>query len=170
MKSAFVSSDVRSANVTALRYMRNRPRPDTPTRNVMRVLYARLFPELSLCGSIGSQRTALRRAVGWTYAVGCLLGPLVFFGAIVLRSSIPGFQKILNPWGIIALGVVSGLGGAGAVWCARRGIRRSLWRQLGERGIPICVCCGYDLRGQTSHCCPECGATIERLRPDRRGS
>ncbi|MHC4442141.1 MAG: hypothetical protein ACYTF1_01565 [Planctomycetota bacterium] len=36
----------------------------------------------------------------------------------------------------------------------------SLRRQLNEMGIPICVNCGYDLRGQKDNRCPECGTTF----------
>jgi hypothetical protein len=35
--------------------------------------------------------------------------------------------------------------------------RRSLREQLVERGVPICLDCGYDLRGQVEPRCPECG-------------
>ena len=39
----------------------------------------------------------------------------------------------------------------------RAGWQRSLRRQLVERGVPICLACGYDLRGQLEPRCPECG-------------
>ncbi|MBN1347708.1 MAG: hypothetical protein JXQ73_33785 [Phycisphaerae bacterium] len=51
----------------------------------------------------------------------------------------------------------------GAMWpffmvlVLRSKVRVSLRRQLVERGIPICIRCGYDLRGQTEPRCPECG-------------
>lgn len=32
---------------------------------------------------------------------------------------------------------------------------------LGERGLPGCLACGYDLRGNVSGVCPECGAGVE---------
>ncbi|HEY3241815.1 MAG TPA: hypothetical protein VGM03_00560 [Phycisphaerae bacterium] len=47
-------------------------------------------------------------------------------------------------------------------WLGRRTIRRSLRRSLNERGQAICVPCGYDLTGNTSGRCPECGASIQR--------
>lgn len=37
----------------------------------------------------------------------------------------------------------------------------SLRRQLRDRGIPLCMGCGYDLRGQIEPRCPECGRPIE---------
>jgi hypothetical protein len=39
----------------------------------------------------------------------------------------------------------------------RRPYRRFLRRRLGELGLPTCVGCGYDLRGQVVPRCPECG-------------
>jgi uncharacterized paraquat-inducible protein A len=35
--------------------------------------------------------------------------------------------------------------------------RRSLREQLVARGMQLCLHCGYDLRGQVSPRCPECG-------------
>ena len=42
----------------------------------------------------------------------------------------------------------------------RRRIQRSLWRQLTECGVPCCIKCGYDLTGNVSGVCPECGERI----------
>ena len=42
----------------------------------------------------------------------------------------------------------------------RRAIHRSLWRWIAEHGIPCCVSCGYDLTGNSSAKCPECGKAI----------
>ena len=39
----------------------------------------------------------------------------------------------------------------------RRSIQRNLRRQLIASGVPICIRCGYDLRGQEDARCPECG-------------
>lgn len=35
-------------------------------------------------------------------------------------------------------------------------------KQLNDLGIPVCVRCGYDLRGQLDHRCPECGTEFEK--------
>jgi hypothetical protein len=43
----------------------------------------------------------------------------------------------------------------------RRNIQRSLRSQLIERGTPICLECGYDLRGQIESRCPECGTAFD---------
>lgn len=56
--------------------------------------------------------------------------------------------------------------GAGAAFLPliifQRRIRRDLRRQLFEQGRPICVPCGYDLTGNDSGRCPECGWRIGR--------
>jgi len=46
-------------------------------------------------------------------------------------------------------------------------IRRSLRRTLVNRGVPICIPCGYDLRGQDKAACPECGAPFDPKLLDR---
>jgi hypothetical protein len=40
-------------------------------------------------------------------------------------------------------------------------VQRSLREQLVERGVPLCLTCGYDLRGQIDPRCPECGTPCE---------
>lgn len=41
-------------------------------------------------------------------------------------------------------------------------LRRHLREQLRERGVPICVACGYDTRSSTTPRCPECGSFDEQ--------
>ena len=43
------------------------------------------------------------------------------------------------------------------IWLVRRRITGNLRRLLTERGSPTCLICGYDLTGNTSGVCPECG-------------
>jgi len=44
---------------------------------------------------------------------------------------------------------------------ARRGIERHLRTRLLAAGVPVCMHCGYDLRGQTQARCPECGRAFD---------
>ena len=46
------------------------------------------------------------------------------------------------------------------LFCRRR-IAMDLRRQLIEKGEPICLQCGYDLTGNLTGSCSECGAAIE---------
>ncbi len=43
----------------------------------------------------------------------------------------------------------------------RKTIRRVIWRVLADNDIACCVGCGYDLTGNASGVCPECGARNE---------
>jgi hypothetical protein len=49
---------------------------------------------------------------------------------------------------------------------------REFRKLLCEQGIPICLHCGYDLRGQTDPRCPECGRPFDPtlLRPVEKGA
>ena len=60
----------------------------------------------------------------------------------------------------------------GLEWFWRHRLRRFLRRQLLDRGIAICLKCGYDLRGQTEPRCPECGTPfgVELIRPSQPGN
>lgn len=59
---------------------------------------------------------------------------------------------------ILPLLVLALLGTAGLV---RRSTRRGLREQLSKTGFPICIDCGYDLTGNASGRCPECGLEFE---------
>ncbi|MCB9854113.1 MAG: hypothetical protein H6818_00390 [Phycisphaerales bacterium] len=43
----------------------------------------------------------------------------------------------------------------------RRSIQRHLRRRLIASGVPICLHCGYDLRGLQDARCPECGRSFD---------
>ncbi len=46
-------------------------------------------------------------------------------------------------------------------WWYRRPIQRCLREELVDRGIPICLECGYDIQGQIEPRCPECGTPFD---------
>lgn len=46
------------------------------------------------------------------------------------------------------------------VWGFHRKFRRALRRECARRGVPICVECAYDLTGNVSGRCPECGHVV----------
>ena len=63
---------------------------------------------------------------------------------------------------LIVLVLVGVLIGASLVFLENRflfrnQLQRCLREQLLERGVPICLVCGYDLRGQIDPRCSECG-------------
>jgi hypothetical protein len=47
------------------------------------------------------------------------------------------------------------------IWFFRREIQRRLRLQLLQEGVPICIDCGYQLRGLTEPRCPECGKPFD---------
>ena len=51
------------------------------------------------------------------------------------------------------------------IWLVRRGITRNLRLELTKRGLPTCLACGYDLTGNVSGVCPECGTNSARKTP-----
>lgn len=93
-----------------------------------------------------------------------LLGYTLGVGVLVLAILIS-----LRPWLSIPSsmfgGIVGGVtGGSGMVvltWFWRHRCQRFLRQQLIASGIPICLKCGYDLRGQTEPRCPECGTPFD---------
>jgi hypothetical protein len=70
------------------------------------------------------------------------------------------------PWRVVWLAAVASGGwslflilGLNLAW--RRTWTLELRKVLRQRGIPICLHCGYDLRGLTEARCPECGNPFE---------
>jgi len=42
----------------------------------------------------------------------------------------------------------------------KRRLQRHLRRELNDAGVPICINCGYQLTGNISGTCPECGTAV----------
>lgn len=76
----------------------------------------------------------------------------------VARGIVPAGLVIFLAFAFVIVGVASGIQ---FFW--RGPIRRGIRKELISRGIPICIECGYDLRGQTEPRCPECGRHFERM-------
>jgi len=98
-----------------------------------------------------------------------------FVGAVLVAYLMARFRPVwdlLNPFG--AWGTVLAFVAAFAVTLPaaaalgrllygirlRTRLRRELRKQLSDRGVLICLKCGYDLRGATSPRCSECGYCI----------
>jgi hypothetical protein len=97
--------------------------------------------------------------------VGNLVGHLLERALAACRLLPPSIAG--NVQGFVAGGVLVLLllDGYDMLW--RRPALRLLRRRLNELGRPVCVQCGYDLRGQTEARCPECGASFD---PDLAGT
>lgn len=128
---------------------------------MMNALWLWMFPELRRAES-ERERVALRSAAirsrEYTLAALALCG-----GFLVVEIVLLGWCKL---WAVshpffVSLVVIMPSGlivSLGPLLIVRSRARRRLRRELYARGIPICVACGYDLRGQTESRCPECGA------------
>jgi len=90
----------------------------------------------------------------YTVVVG-LITPLTL---IALRGY---FSLPSGVFGGLVGGVTGGTGAIALNWLWRHRCRRFLRSELIARGVPICLPCGYDLRGQNDPRCPECGATFD---------
>lgn len=67
----------------------------------------------------------------------------------------PGWPRIVP---MVILGGVGGFGFAAVLWIVQRHLmQRYLWQRLPH----LCNQCGYDLTGNTSGRCPECGQSMQ---------
>ena len=121
------------------------------------------FPELELFDDPQQRREALSRArqmvfdqvgrkpqyVTFLVTVIALLGFLISLICLFGRPTMWAFALIPI--------VASGATVLAVQYIFRRPIRQHLRRQLNDAGVPVCMQCGYNLAGNTSGRCPECG-------------
>ena len=89
-----------------------------------------------------------------------LYGPLFFAMFLILNAFVePRWLQVA----IASLlgGGIGLLGSTAMLLLTRRPMRHALRRELLALGIPICLACGYDLTGNESGVCPECGSAPE---------
>lgn len=131
-----------------------------------------LGTDAALFGNKAEARRALRAVRlqhWWVYGLGII--SVVVLGRIVLHwlRSTNWISALIHQgiprWVLCLVAVVFGLMLYGVnliiVWLFRHRMRRHLHRQLRVRGVPVCEVCGYDMRGNTSGLCPECGVRNE---------
>ena len=126
----------------------------------------RIVPELELLDDLGARdeiwnfvrRCKHRRILYWLGAP-IWLGPLVwtlsFVGSAVVSRS--GSQLVVTLCIAVLCSQVIGWWEFGSYWLLRKRIARLVRVQLLERGVRVCLECGYDLRAHEQMRCPECG-------------
>jgi predicted RNA-binding Zn-ribbon protein involved in translation (DUF1610 family) len=130
---------------------------------------AKRYPELLLFPNDETRSTAMRRAEispmrsPFFWIVSFALGSLMIVATLLILKEIRFVEWPLPPYirtipiGALVGGVVTYV----VVRSTRHLVRRSLRLQLQEMSIPVCLHCGYDLRGQVDPRCPECGQPFD---------
>ncbi|MFO0838851.1 MAG: hypothetical protein U1D55_10015 [Phycisphaerae bacterium] len=128
-------------------------------------------PELEHAETIFDRHDMLRRAYAdrRVRRVRGLLHGLCGVGLAVAMWCAMPLGALLFPT-LIAITLFGGAGVfAGELLLVREPLRRVLREHLIARGVPICIRCGYDLRGQVGARCPECGERLTLLVAKLRG-
>ena len=129
---------------------------------ILRRVRLLLFPELGRFESTNQQRDAWNRAelaVMRRYWIVGILATVAIFWLLVGDVT----DRLPNSIGVViraSLIVLSALIWTVLALAFRKTVQRSLREQLADHGIPICIKCGYDLRGSKERC-PECGEAFE---------
>jgi hypothetical protein len=147
------------------------PCPSTGLRT-RKSLYVRLYPELAVLDSAEERARVLRasntevlrghkRQILGVACIACLLllSLCYFLSKTRMGLAFAPIAAAFLAWAAILA----------IFWILHKPIRRSLRRQLRQQGVPICVECGYDLQGNESGRCPECGTPVrgrEKAKPD----
>jgi hypothetical protein len=132
-------------------------------------LYWRLssLPELGHL-TPDQRRRLIRRHVGrwWPRMLARSLA-LGFIGAVLLVFMLGMVGALADATGPLFVGGFCTLCTAASVFlyqiqmrAIRVDLHRFLKRAFHDGGLPVCLCCGYDLRGIERPTCPECGASV----------
>ncbi len=126
----------------------------------------RSFPELALCPTPPDREEAERIIRHKLSSEGFWIGlSMVNVGAAVLLSA-NGILTISSLWWMASIAVTANLlafaiRAVGIATFVKPDVHSLLRRRLNQLGVRICLNCGYDLRAQTEHRCPECGHATE---------
>jgi hypothetical protein len=129
-------------------------------------LHSWLYPELLLFPTDDARKRAARRATKeiflksprvWLAGIALVAVFEACFFLLLLSNVIPGSAKpFVIPFVMIAF---SSVGGIWIIFPISK-YRRFLRQRLSEEGIPIYIECSYDLTGNASGICPECGTPV----------
>ena len=122
----------------------------------------RRFPELARLET-SEQRVAVYNlaqfSLGWRRHAGTYF---VLVLVLVLTAAVIMFSGLMARWRSAYPVIWIGLGAGALVWgfdwyVVRFPTRRAIRAELNRRSLPVCMRCAYDLTGNTSGVCPECG-------------
>jgi len=128
-----------------------------------------LFPEL-LYYETAKDRAELWRTCYWRFfrRVRWKLVLALLFVSTALHVGFRLAAGQLRPWvggaisdsslNLLVSGIGGGFFGLFLLWIIQKVMRIELRKELNVRGFHVCMSCGYDLRGQETPRCPECGA------------
>jgi len=127
-------------------------------------LSERILPELTLLEPGPERQRMFQQAVNGprtrVAAILVVVGPT---GLFILWDKL--VASIPSSWSLYLMLMLYLLGLGAAIWFTRRGIRRRLREQLAKKGVPVCIPCGYNLTGNESGVCPECGTPMQKSGP-----
>ncbi len=126
---------------------------------------ARWAPELLCCRSDDERQeltgrfSALSPVILWLIWL-IPLATLTIVGDLVIPAWMHRFwfRFLLFNLAIVAIGLMF-------LYLRIRPFRRFLRHQLHARGVPICLHCGYNLTGNVTAVCPECGTPAAPAQP-----
>ncbi|MDM8006961.1 MAG: hypothetical protein QUV05_12555 [Phycisphaerae bacterium] len=130
---------------------------------------SRWFPELALFDDEAERKAVLKRL--WRQllrrkqyrlsllAISVCSVFVLAFASPLARHLFPVVPHLLMTTLIGA--AAGGCFGLAIQLCWRKPCQRYLREQLAAKGVPICIECGYDLRGQVDPRCPECGTAFD---------
>ena len=123
-------------------------------------LSERILPELTLLEPGPERQRMFQQAVnGPRTLVAAFLVVVGPTGLFVLWDKL--VASIPSSWSLYLMFMLYLLGLGAAIWFMRRGIRRRLREQLAKKGVPVCIPSGYNLTGNESGVCPECGTAMQ---------
>ena len=106
------------------------------------------------------QKEQMKKPRFWIVLLAYTAGVGLFLSIIIVSLG-QWFRLPRIMFGGIVASVTGGSGMVVITWFWRRECRRYLREQLVACGVPICIKCGYDLRGQIEPRCPECGTPCD---------
>ena len=129
-------------------------------------------PEMDLFPSDEAREEALRAIhrdlYGWRGVLSLTLNAVgvavLFFLLVAVIKRV--FPSLVVWSGYFALGITIVVYLAFLFVALRRSSVRDLRHQLVERGVLVCIGCGYDLRGASHERCPECGRRASEPKSD----